>query len=297
VSAAIETADKHEALDAIDIMETLEKEREFSFDERDFNRVRSLIYARAGISLSNSKQDMVYGRLARRLRVLGVRVFAEYLDLLDDPATPEWEQFTNALTTNLTSFFREKHHFDMLAEYLHEQHARDERFRIWSSAASTGEEPYSIAMTVAQTLRRSSDDVRILATDIDTNVLAKGSRGVYPLERVENLPQELCRRYVQRGHGAHAGQVRMIESLRKMIAFRRLNLLDEKWPMKHPFDVVFCRNVLIYFDKDTQRKLLRRMAQYIKPRGLLFIGHSESLNTDRDVFESLGRTAYRIIGK
>ncbi len=216
--------------------------------------------------------------------------------MLDDPNTAEWQQFTNALTTNLTSFFREKHHFDMLADYLRE-HARGERLRIWSSAASTGEEPYSIAMTVAQTMRRAGDDVRILATDIDTNVLARGSKGVYPLERVDNLPDELCRRYVQRGQGANAGKVRIVEGLRRMIAFRQLNLLDEKWPMKQPFDAVFCRNVLIYFDKETQRSLLRRMAQHIKPGGLLFIGHSESLNTDRDMFESLGRTAYRVVKK
>lgn len=270
------------------------KEHEFLFDARDFSRIRALIYARAGISLSDSKQDMVYGRVARRLRVLGIRAFSEYLDLLDDPATPEWEQFTNALTTNLTSFFREKHHFDMLADYLR-AHGGSGRMNIWSSAASTGEEPYSIAMTVAETMRRAGDDVRILATDIDTNVIATASRGVYPLDRVDNLAPELCRRYVQRGKGANVGLVRMVASLRRMICFRRLNLLDEKWPMKQKFDVVFCRNVLIYFDPPTQRALLRRIAQYIKPGGLLFIGHSESLITDRDLFEPLGRTAYRAL--
>ncbi|PLK47160.1 chemotaxis protein CheR [Uliginosibacterium sp. TH139] len=269
-------------------------EREFTFTEPDFQRVCALIYARAGISLSASKQDLVYGRLARRLRALGIRSFAHYLDQLDEPQAPEWEHFTNALTTNLTAFFREKHHFEMLAEHLR-QHAGHGPLRVWSAAASTGEEAYSIAITVAQNLHRASDEVKILATDIDTSVLDKGRAGIYPAERIDSLPAELCAHYFQRGQGAHAGQVRVVERLRSMIAFKRLNLLAESWPMRHKFDVVFLRNVLIYFDKSTQATLIEHLSRYIKPGGLLFIGHSESPHVDRRVFESIGRTAYRVL--
>lgn len=275
--------------------ENLHGEREFLFSDQDFLRVCELIYARAGIALSSSKQDLVYGRLGRRLRALGVRSFAHYLDMLEDPSAPEWEQFTNALTTNLTSFFREKHHFDMLAEYLR-QHAGKGPIRLWSAAASTGEEAYSMAITVSRTLHRASDEVRILATDIDTNVLAKGRCGVYPLERVESLPEVMSKGFFKRGRGVHEGEVRVADKLREMISFKRLNLLAEQWPMKHRFDVVFCRNVLIYFDKPTQKALLEHMAHQIKPGGLLFIGHSESPPFDRRVYESIGRTAYRVLG-
>lgn len=270
-------------------------EREFVFTASDFERVCGLIRARAGISLSSSKQDLVYGRLARRLRALGFRSFAHYLDQLDDPAAPEWEHFTNALTTNLTSFFREKHHFDMLADYLRE-HAGHGPLRLWSAAASTGEEAYSMAITVAQTLHRATDEVRILATDIDTSVLDKARAGIYPAERVDNLPADVCKRYLQRGKGVHEGQVRVVERLRSMISFKRLNLLAESWPMRHRFDVVFLRNVLIYFDKSTQSVLIEHLSRTIKPGGLLFIGHSESPHVDRRVLEPIGRTAYRVIG-
>lgn len=266
-------------------------EREFEFSERDFRCVCALIYQRAGIALSDSKRELVYGRLARRLRALRCDSFASYLACLEDEASPEWEAFTNALTTNLTAFFREKHHFDMLAEHLHASKAGVQR--IWSAAASTGEEAYSIAMTVAQSMRRTSDDVRILATDIDTNVLAVGERGVYPLERLDAIPADLRQRFFLRGTGHNEGLARVSARLRQMVRFRRLNLLASAWPMRQRFDVVFCRNVLIYFDKETQRALLRRMAQHIAPGGLLFIGHSESLNTERELFEPLGRTAYR----
>ena len=277
------------------LADTPPNEREFVFTASDFERVCRLIRARAGISLSSSKQDLVYGRLTRRLRALGFRSFAHYLDQLDDPAAPEWEHFTNALTTNLTSFFREKHHFDMLADYLRE-HAGHGPLRLWSAAASTGEEAYSIAITVAQTLHRATDEVLILATDIDTSVLDKARVGIYPAERVDNLPADVCKRYLQRGKGVHEGQVRVVERLRGMISFKRLNLLAESWPMRHKFDVVFLRNVLIYFDKSTQSALIEHLSRTIKPGGLLFIGHSESPHVDRRVLEPIGRTAYRVIG-
>lgn len=271
------------------------REREFIFDIGDFRRVCALIYERAGISLSDSKQDLVYGRLARRLRALKISSFDVYLDILNDAASAEWEHFTNALTTNLTSFFRERHHFGMLSDYLL-KHSAQGPVRLWSAAASTGEEAYSMAMTVANTLHRRSDSVKILATDIDTNVIARGREGVYPLERIESLSAEEQKRFFLKGAGRHAGKVRVRGELQNMIAFRRLNLLAESWPMQHKFDVVFCRNVLIYFDRPTQQGLMERLAEVIKPGGLLCIGHSENPPVDRRVCEPLGRTAYRILG-
>lgn len=270
-------------------------EREFHYTLADFEHVCALIYQRAGISLSESKQDLVYGRLARRLRALNTPNFAEYLALLDDPDAAEWEHFTNALTTNLTAFFRERHHFEMLATYLR-QHAGHEPLRLWSAAASTGEEAYTIAITVADTLLHASGQVKILATDIDTHVLDKARLGVYSVERIENLSEDQRLRHFLRGFGANEGCVRVKDSLRAMISFRRLNLLAESWPMRHRFDVVFLRNVLIYFDKPTQAALLSHLAEVIKPGGLLFIGHSESPQMERAVFEPIGRTAYRIHG-
>jgi len=280
---------------AIDTEDALAGEREFTFQERDFQRVCKLIYAHAGISLSDSKRDLVYGRLARRLRSLRASSFADYLDILEDDHSPEWEHFINALTTNLTSFFREKHHFDMLAEYLR-AHAGKGCLRLWSAAASTGEEAYSMAITVAQNLHRASDEVKILATDIDTNVLDRGRAGVYPADRIDGLAPELRKKYFLRGSGHNEDKVRVSEKLRAMITFRRLNLLAPQWPMKHKLDVVLCRNVLIYFDKPTQQQLMRQMADYIKPGGLLCIGHSENPPIDRHLLEPLGRTAYRVLG-
>lgn len=273
-----------------------DQEREFLFREPDFQRVCTMIYARAGISLSASKRDLVYGRLARRLRSCGQRAFSDYLDLLDDPASAEWEHFTNALTTNLTAFFREKHHFDMLADYLRQHAGRGEAVRLWSAATSTGEEAYSMAITVAETLHRATDVVKILATDIDTNVLAHAQAGIYAQERIDGLPAALCKRYFRRGREAQAGKVRVCQQLREGVSFRRLNLLSEAWPMRHAFDVVLCRNVLIYFDRPTQAALMEHLGRCIKPGGLLCIGHSENPPVDRRIYEPLGRTAYRVQG-
>lgn len=274
----------------------LQAEREFVYTLKDFERVRTMIYAHAGISLTPSKQDLVYGRLARRLRATRCASFAAYLDLLEDPDAEEWEHFTNALTTNLTSFFRERHHFDMLAAYLR-QYAADGPIRLWSAAASTGEEAWSIAITAAETLGSGASAVKILATDIDSRVIGQGRAGVYAIERVEALEEALRRRYFLRGRGANEGRVRTVDALRRMVSFRQLNLLAEHWPMRHPFDAVFLRNVLIYFDKPTQARLISHLGERILPGGLLFIGHSESPPIDRAVFEPAGRTAYRRRGR
>ncbi|MGE5470002.1 MAG: CheR family methyltransferase [Bacteroidota bacterium] len=265
--------------------------REFSFSTADFERVRKLIYQHAGISLSPVKQDMVYSRLARRLRATGKHTFAEYLDALEKNAGDEWERFVNSLTTNLTSFFREPHHFPILAEHLKKLGSR-RPVRIWCSAASTGEEPYSIAMTVAETFGVSTSHVSIIASDLDTNVLATADKGIYPMERVEKLSPDRLRKFFLRGSGAQEGFVSVRPELKAMIEFRRINLLDPSYSVKGPLDVIFCRNVMIYFDKPTQYKILARFAPMLQADGLMFAGHSESFLHAADLFRSLGKTVY-----
>ena len=267
--------------------------REFQFSAKDFQRVRDLIYMRAGISLSDAKQDMVYSRLARRLRARGLKRFSDYLALLHGGDEREWEAFTNALTTNLTSFFREAHHFPILAEHVQHQQ-RGRRIEIWSCASSTGEEPYSIAITMAETFGSLTPPISVLATDIDTQVLAQAEEGIYPLDRVERLGAERLKRFFLRGTGPQAGQARVRPDLRSLITFRRLNLLDPAWPVRSQFDAIFCRNVMIYFDRPTQAGILRRFARLLRPDGLLFVGHSESLFHVADIFRLRGKTVYEL---
>jgi chemotaxis protein methyltransferase CheR len=270
--------------------------REFDFTADDFQRVSRLIYRRAGISLSPSKHEMVYSRLARRLRARGLTRFADYLALLEGDGGDEWEAFTNALTTNLTAFFREAHHFPLLAQHLATREARAGA-TIWSCAASTGEEPYSIAMALVETYGTFSPPASILATDLDTQVLARAREGVYPLERVEKLSTERLQRFFLRGTGARAGYVRVRPELQALVTFRQLNLLDAQWPVRGPFDAIFCRNVMIYFDKKTQRRILERFAPLLRRDGLLFAGHSESFHHAADVFRVRGRTVYELARK
>ncbi|MBU0752726.1 MAG: chemotaxis protein CheR [Gammaproteobacteria bacterium] len=267
------------------------KQREFLFTDEDFERVRKLIYERAGISLAPIKRDMVYSRLARRLRALNLDSFSVYLAFLVSPkGEDEWELFVNSLTTNLTSFFREGHHFDILQRHMAELKQRP--IRIWCSAASTGEEPYTLAITACETFGNMTPPVEIVASDIDTNVLTKARQGVYPIERVERLSPERLRRFFLKGTGSQAGMVRMRPELQKLISFTRVNLLDARYPIQGPFDVMFCRNVMIYFDKPTQYEILRKFVPLLKPDGLLFAGHSESFLHAADLFHSLGRTVY-----
>jgi len=265
--------------------------REFSFSAADFERVRKLIYQHAGISLSPVKQDMVYSRLARRLRATGKQSFAEYLDALEKNGGTEWEKFVNSLTTNLTSFFREPHHFPILAEQL-QKLGTQRPIRIWCSAASTGEEPYSIAMTVAETFGSNMSHVSILASDLDTNVLATAQKGVYALDRVEKMSPDRLRKFFLRGTGVQDGFVAVRPELKQLIEFRRINLLEANWPVKEPLDIIFCRNVMIYFDKPTQYKILSRFAPLMQAGGLMFAGHSESFLHAADLFKSLGKTVY-----
>ena len=265
-------------------------DREFVFSSADFERVRALIYKHAGISLSPVKQDMVYSRLARRLRARGDRTFAEYLDRAEREPE-EWETFVNSLTTNLTSFFREAHHFDILAERL-KKHAGRGPVRIWCSAASTGEEPYSLAITACEAFNTMTPPVQIVATDIDTNVLATAEKGVYGMDRVDRLSKERMQRFFLKGTGAQAGFARVRPELQRLIEFKRINLLDTRWALQGPFDHMFCRNVMIYFDKPTQHAILKRFVPLLKLDGLLFAGHSESFLHAADLFRSLGRTVY-----
>ena len=268
--------------------------KEFNFTAQDFERVRALIHKKAGIALADTKQEMVYSRLARRLRAIGISSFTQYLnDLESGRDAQEWEAFTNALTTNLTSFFRETHHFPILAE--HVRKLRDP-IEIWCSAASTGEEPYSIAMAVCEAFNTLTPPVRIIATDIDTNVLAAGASGVYGMERLDKLAPERARRFFLRGRGAQEGFARVRPEVRQMINFMPLNLLADSWPVKGPFDVIFCRNVMIYFDKPTQGRILSRFAPLMKTDGLLFAGHSENFLYVSDAFKLRGKTVYELAG-
>ena len=238
---------------------------------------------------------MVYSRLARRLRALGLDSFSDYLDIIGRGDREEVEEFINALTTNMTSFFREPHHFRIMAEQLARRPA-DSGVSIWSCASSSGEEPYSIAMTALEALEGPSPALAILATDIDTKVLARGREGVYPVDQLQKIPDHLRRRFFMRGEGRNEGFARVKDELRQPVKFRQLNLLDEKWPMRGKFDFVFCRNVMIYFDKQTQHAVLERIAGVLKPDGLLFVGHSESFHHTQELFRLCGNTVYMLRG-
>ncbi|MFN7551120.1 MAG: CheR family methyltransferase [Pseudomonadota bacterium] len=267
---------------------------DFAFSGADFARVRELIHTRAGIALAESKRQMVYGRLGRRLRALGIRSFRDYLDRLESGGydNDEWQAFTNALTTNLTAFFREAHHFEILTRFLSNRSGKGVQ-RIWCAAASTGEEPYSIAVAACEALGSDTPAVEIVASDVDTQVLETASRGVYPLERVQGIEASRLRRFFQRGSGPNEGRVRVKPSLRAMITFRSINLLDQDYGFRGAFDVIFCRNVMIYFDKPTQRAILQRFRPLLVPDGLMFAGHSESFFHCADLFAPCGRTVYR----
>lgn len=269
-------------------------EREFEFSAQDFKFLAKLVKDHTGIVLGDHKHDMVYSRLARRLRQLGIPTFKDYCDMLSgNEGDSELGNLVNAITTNLTSFFRENHHFEHLAqEVLKPLAAKGEkRLRIWSAGCSIGAEPYSLAMTITKAIPDLSKwDARILATDIDTNVLAVGQAGVYNIEQYEKIPQQ----YRDLAKQIDANRMEVNPRLKDLIAFKQLNLLHE-WPIKGPFDAIFCRNVVIYFDKDTQKILFDRYADLLKPNGWLYIGHSENLHNVCDRFQLTGRTVYRKI--
>lgn len=269
-------------------------EQQFQLTPADFDRIRRLIYARAGISLHDGKQAMVYSRLSRRLRELRHPNFASYLDALERgtgaAGEEEWQEFVNCLTTNLTSFFREDHHFHALHDELVAR--RGKPIRIWCNAASTGEEPYSIAMTATEALGPAASQVTLMCTDIDTKVLDKAQRGVYDAQ-CKGLSAERLKRHFLKGTGRNEGSIRIKPELAKMPQFRIFNLMSPQWTgLGEAFDIVFCRNVMIYFDNETQRKVLERIHAAMKPKGTLYVGHSENFTDSRDLFVLRGKTIY-----
>ena len=278
----------------------VQDQREFELSDRDYAYISKFVYERAGIVLSDHKRDMVYARLARRLRVLGLTSFSEYCGLIKGPkGDGEIGFMINAVTTNLTKFFRESHHFDHMRETLLPQVRQDaqakrkKRLRIWSAGCSSGEEPYTIAMVLCDVM---SDldlwDARVLATDLDTNMLATASAGIYDAKRVEGMPVEYRKRFCIRSGTIDDRRYKMNESVRRLIAFKHLNLLTD-WPMRGPFDAIFCRNVMIYFDNPTKSRLIERFAALLSPGGWLYVGHAESLRAEATMFQSIGQSIYR----
>lgn len=270
--------------------------KEFPFTDKDFHFIQNLVAERTGIVLTDIKRTMVYSRIARRIRQCGVSNFAEYCELLKAGDESELISFTNAITTNLTSFFREEHHFEYLSDTVLpelEKKKINKKIRIWSAGCSSGEEPYSIAMTVQDYFKHKPGwDIKILASDLDFDMVERAASGIYKDERVTGLDKKHLRNYVKKGKGKHSGNVKIHQELMEMITFKQLNLLHD-WPFRGPFDFMFCRNVVIYFNKETQKELFYRYADLLDDNAALFIGHSESLFKVTDRFKSIGRTIYR----
>jgi chemotaxis protein methyltransferase CheR len=275
------------------------RDKAFELSKSDFSFICQYVYDIAGIVLNASKKEMVYRRITRIIRERKIASFTEYCDLLKADPEKEKDYFINAITTNLTSFFREQHHFDYMTQHelpklIKNSLTNHKRLRIWSSASSTGEEPYSIAMTLLETMKGDLGqwDAKILATDIDSNVLASGKSGIYDDRRIEDIPKKFKEKYFHRGVGNNKNKVKVDKELRKLITFKQLNLLND-WPMKGPFDIIFCRNVIIYFDKGTQQDLFARYYEMLAPGGLLILGHSENLGKYQEHFDNVGRTIFR----
>ncbi|MDS1141105.1 CheR family methyltransferase [Pusillimonas sp. SM2304] len=256
----------------------------------DFDRAARILRARAGIILGKHKQEMAERTLGMRAKAMGLGTVEEYLDLLEHNAqSPQWEVFINAFTINHTAFFREQHHFAILAKFAK---SRKKPFSVWCSASSTGEEPYSIAMTLRESCIAPDTGVSIWATDIDTHAIEAAKKGMYTSERVKPVPDEYLHKYFLRGTGHRSGMVRVKPALRGMIEFDVLNLLSPHWPAEQKFDAIFCRNTMIYFDKTTQTRILERFATVLKPGGLLFAGHSENFTYLTKAFRLQGQTVY-----
>jgi chemotaxis protein methyltransferase CheR len=269
--------------------EVLGGPREFAFTQEHFRNISERIYRYSGIKLPEAKKEMVYARLARRLRSLGLASFDDYLRYLElEPA--EWEHCTNALTTNVTAFYREEHHFGILATHAQATARPNEPFRVWSAGCSTGEEPYTIAMCLKEAI--PGRPFSVLATDLDTQVLAHAQEAVYPLASVLRLPEARQKAYFLKGVGRHEGRARVRPEVSSHVEFMRLNLMEAEWPLQGPFDAIFCRNVMIYFDKPTQRQLVERYAALLRPNGLFFAGHAESLLDQGRCFRLRGQTVY-----
>lgn len=278
---------------------TSDWDREFVFTDKDFHILRNLVNHHTGISLSDAKRELVYSRLTRRLRELNLKTFARYCELLQDDAyRDEIVHFTNAVTTNLTSFFREPHHFDYVANHIlpaiANRNSEQRRIRFWSAGCSTGEEPYSLAITIKEKFPGliGNFDLKILATDLASSVLDTAVNGVYPMEKLKTILPHRQKDWFYKRDSEHGGLAQIKPEIQSLITFRRLNLMNE-WPMKGPFNTIFCRNVLIYFDKPTQRVLVERFANMLEDNGYLFLGHSESLFKVTDRFRLVGQTIYQ----
>lgn len=259
---------------------------------QEFERFANLARAESGVVLSTAKRQMVKSRLMRRLRACGVRSFSEYAEMLENGDKAEIQQFLNSITTHHTGFFREPHHFDTFEGALREWGQRNLQtapIKIWSAAASSGQEPYSIGMSILKTAPEAKrQHYKVLATDIDTSVIANAAAGEYDAMDLERSARDEWRPHF---HQVDGGRYRALPNLRALIAFKQLNLLHE-WPMRGPFDAVFCRNVIIYFDNPTKAALLKRIRDVLKPGGLLFLGHSETL-ADREGLTPIGRTTFQ----
>jgi chemotaxis protein methyltransferase CheR len=280
----------------------LNRDKAMQLSDDDFKFICQFVYESTGIVLNDSKREMLYRRLTRIVRDRKLNSFSEYSQLLRDRGEQEKNFFINAITTNLTSFFRENHHFEYLAKeeipaLMKSKVAGSngkKRLRVWSSASSTGEEPYSIAITLLEAMKNDlpSWDIKILATDIDSDVLAQGKSGIYDVNRIEDIPQNLKEGYFFQGRGNSSKSVKVHDKIKNIITFKQLNLLHD-WPVKGPFDAIFCRNVIIYFDKKTQHELFARYFEMLAPGGLLFLGHSENLGNYQQYFSNVGRTIFR----
>lgn len=267
--------------------------RDLVMTDQDFQKICSLIHQHAGIALAPHKKEMVYSRLARRLRHHGLVKFKDYITLLQHSSSPEWEAFTNALTTNLTAFFREAPHFDVMSDFVRDLKRPP---KIWTCASSTGEEPYSIAMALYEALGPAAARASVLATDIDTQALAKAQAGIYPLDNAKGVGEARLKRFFRKGVKSRGGFARVSDELRDLVTFRQMNLLQPSWDVKGPYDIVFCRNIMIYFDYETQTKLLDRIAQVLAPGGLFFAGHSENFSAQTQKLKLLRNTVYRKVG-
>lgn len=264
-------------------------EKEFTYSAADFDAVRKKLKKLAGINLSASKDSMVYSRLVRRIRTLNHSSFLEYLDYLDKNHS-EHEEFVNALTTNLTSFFREGHHFVALEEHLRKD---PKPTTIWCAASSTGEEAYSIAMSAVSVFGRFNCPVNIIASDIDSRVLQTASAGVYNTEQIKDLSIDMKKRFFHRGKGKQIGKVKVVDELKKLIKFQKLNLMDERWSLPKNIDIVFCRNVMIYFDKPTQISILEKIVKHMAHDSLYIAGHSENFSSVSKILTPIGNTIYK----
>jgi chemotaxis protein methyltransferase CheR len=268
--------------------------------EAEFEFIRHVISENAGIVLGPNKQQLVQGRLAKRLRELNLPSYEAYCDHVRESGPEELVGLINALTTNVTAFFRENHHFEALASYMipeaMKRNQQLRRLRIWSAGCSSGEEAYSLAMVAAEAVPSNLKwDVKILATDIDSEVVAYAQRGVYPMDRLAAVPEERLRRYFRRGTAENSGNAKVNADLARLISFRPLNLL-QPWPMRGPFDIIFCRNVMIYFDQPTRERLVGRFSDMLAEDGYLCLGHSESIHAGTSAFRLVGKTIYRKSG-